>query len=482
MNSKFNLISLLLGILMLLALLLRVVLGLAFPNILWPDEIFQTQEPAHRLAFGHGIVTWEFRDGIRSWIFPGILAVVIRLTAWMGNGSSGYITGITVFLSLLSLIIIVVAFLWAYRIGGLFTAIITAGICSVWFELVYFAPKAFNEVIATNLLLPGVYLGLHGKSFQPRTRLYLAGCLCGFALGFRIHLLPAVVFATVYICRKDWQRKWLPMMAGILGLLLLFGLVDAFTWSYPFQSFWKSIWINVIEKKSHDYGVSPWYGYLQFLVESWHFVAIPIVVLSIMGARRSPILAWLVIVIILTHSLLAHKEYRFIYPALPMVMILTGLGTADVIKLLRPHWLSVAGKFIPSLLFCLVFWSSISGIQALRSQTINWNGSSGHLFFFKKFSTENTVCGVALWQTLWSYSGGYTYLHRDIPLFLTENNKDFEQFRKGFNYVVAEFNAPLPGDYILQECWGKTCSYKRPGLCTRIDGYHVNEVLKQKGQ
>ena len=36
-----------------------------------PDEIFQSLEPAHRLLTGWGIVSWEWRDGIRSWLFPG---------------------------------------------------------------------------------------------------------------------------------------------------------------------------------------------------------------------------------------------------------------------------------------------------------------------------------------------------------------------------------------------------------------------------
>ena len=48
--------------------------ALAFPNVVWPDEIFQTLEQAHRLAFGYGIVPWEFRAGARSWLLPGLLA------------------------------------------------------------------------------------------------------------------------------------------------------------------------------------------------------------------------------------------------------------------------------------------------------------------------------------------------------------------------------------------------------------------------
>jgi phosphatidylinositol glycan class B len=47
-------------------LLLRVGVALQLPRIAHPDEIFQTQEPAHRLAYGYGVVSWEWRDGVRS--------------------------------------------------------------------------------------------------------------------------------------------------------------------------------------------------------------------------------------------------------------------------------------------------------------------------------------------------------------------------------------------------------------------------------
>jgi GPI mannosyltransferase 3 len=495
MNSKFKLNTLLCSTLILLALLLRVGCALAFPNIFWADEIFQTQEPAHRLAFGNGIVTWEFRDGVRSWVFPAVLAVIMRLTAGMGDGSTGYITGVTIFLCLLSLTTVVVAFLWGYRIGGLLTAVITAGICSIWFELVYFAPKAFNEVVATHLFLPGVYLGVYGKSFQPRTRLFLAGCLCGCALGLRIQLLPAVVIAVVCICwHKDWQTRSLAMMTGIVAPLLIFGMVDAFTWSYPFQSFWKNFWVNIVEKRSHIYGVSPWYEYFLYLLKSWSFFIVPIALLAIIGSRQSPILAWLAIAIVLTHSILAHKEYRFIYTALPLVMILAGLGTSQVVKYWlirwRSHWAKVVALFL-----CLILWSSTSAVLAGRfnlytdlswqmlwnnREWTHWNTESGNLKALQKLSQEKTLCGVGLWGIHWALSGGYTYLHHHVPMFLIEEAQDFDTQKENFNYLVANIPVMQQG-YTSQQCWGNTCIYQREGGCKPVRSDHINQVIKETG-
>ena len=40
-----------------------------------PDEAFQYLEQAHRLVFDYGLVPWEFRYFIRSWLIPLMLSV-----------------------------------------------------------------------------------------------------------------------------------------------------------------------------------------------------------------------------------------------------------------------------------------------------------------------------------------------------------------------------------------------------------------------
>ena len=62
------------------ALALRIGLAVCSPNIFFPDEIFQTLEPAHRLVYGYGVISWEWRLGMRSWVLPTFLAGVMRAT------------------------------------------------------------------------------------------------------------------------------------------------------------------------------------------------------------------------------------------------------------------------------------------------------------------------------------------------------------------------------------------------------------------
>src|SRR5207249_3755478 len=50
-------------------------------------EVYQSLEPAHRLAFGYGLIAWEFLQGARNWTMPALIAAVFKLTAALGGDS-----------------------------------------------------------------------------------------------------------------------------------------------------------------------------------------------------------------------------------------------------------------------------------------------------------------------------------------------------------------------------------------------------------
>ena len=98
MKSSSSSILLLLLAFLLIGMILRVGAAIEFPNMDTPDEILETMEPGHHLAYGYGVVLWEWRQGAHSWVFPAFLAGVMRTTAWMGPGSTGYRWGIAIVL------------------------------------------------------------------------------------------------------------------------------------------------------------------------------------------------------------------------------------------------------------------------------------------------------------------------------------------------------------------------------------------------
>jgi len=195
------------------ALLLRLGLFIFFPSIYWPDEIFQTQEAGHRLAYGYGVVPWEYRLGIRSWVLPALIAFIMKCTAWIGSGSSGYLFGVALCFSLLSLAVAWFAFTWCRDYLGIEYAFLAAFITATWFELVHFGPRVLNEFVAGNILLPAVYLGSLKSGQQPkrRWRLFAVSLLLGLVMCLRMQFGPVVLLTGLWIISRDWKVRIHPL-------------------------------------------------------------------------------------------------------------------------------------------------------------------------------------------------------------------------------------------------------------------------------
>lgn len=460
----------------LIALLLRIGVAMRAPSLTHPDEIFQTQEPAHRLAYGYGIITWEWRDGIRSWAFPAILAALMRATDWMGSGSSGYLWAVTILLSLISLTTVWFGFAWAKRVSGMEAAMIAAGGCAVWYELVIFGPRTLTEVLATHILLPALYFGAFAEGKWEKRKLFLAGILCGLAMSLRIQLFPAVALAALYFCRSRWRARMPVVVAGVLLPVTVFGVVDAITWSYPFQSFFRYFWVNAVVGRSELYGTEPWYWYLIVLLSHLG----PVLLLALVGIRRSPFLAWIALAILVPHSLLPHKEIRYIYPLMPILITLAALGAMEIAKEID-HLLKFRIHPKAAVSVALVLFTLFSVL--LAPQFTYWDSKSGSsLAMVDRLSRDPTVCGLGVHGISWWDTGGYTHLHRNVPMVLMSDDPRTEQESSSVNAVIAYGPPPgLSSDFALQECANGVCLYRRTGPCMPPQADEVNAVLAQTG-
>jgi hypothetical protein len=352
-------------------------------------------------------------------------------------------------------------------------AIIAAGGCAIWYELIHFAPKALNEVVATNALLPGLYLGMYGERFQEKKRMFLAGIFCGLAMSLRIHLAPAVAFAALYFLYPNWRKRFLPLAAGILLPVVAFGLVDAFTWGQPFQSF-------LVYYRVHSRGFSvPSLPSADVLAGAHHVPLLyvylvtlcthlgPLGFLVLMGLRRSPLLGWIALIHIAFHSFYAAGELRYLYPLVPIEITLAALGMMELVPAFnarRKSPLSSRTIVVSGLAFCALS-------SCLLISHLNWSRNSGNLAAFDQLSRDPTLCGVGVYQVGWPNIGGYTHLHQNVPIVLLDQPSELEQQAQSFNAVLTNGRLRDPKDgFELAECWNGSCLYHRPGSCTPPQG------------
>jgi hypothetical protein len=455
-----------------------------YPSLAWADEIFQTVEQGHRLAFGYGVVPWEFRDGIRSWVLPGALAGVMRLTAFLGKGSAGYLLGLHLFLAVCSVFPVAYAMAWARRaklpypwLAGIVTA--------AWFELVFFSGKALTEVFAGYAIAAALYYSVFAREESQRRATLLAGIAWGFAVGFRVHLAPAALVAMIWVCRKDLPR-WRDLMAGFAGVIVAFGLLDWATWSYPFQSFFLNFWVNVVEGKAASFGVRPPWEYAVSMALVWSWAAIPLLGLAWPAFKRWPILGITAAVIFLTHSAIGHKEYRFLMPLLVIVVIAAALGLLELLKTKRQLGLAACG---------ILMLGSIDGARRFdwndlaprpppgRPPESMWTFRGATLTSFAFLSTNDAVCGVGAVGIGWGWTGGYSHLHKNVPLFDIRSDEELAANTPFFNAMVASRdNGEKIAVYEKQTCWAELCFYLRPGPCQAPADYNINSWLELQGR
>ena len=136
------------GLFVVVALVLRVGLYLAFPGRVHADETFQYIEQANRLLGQPGIVPWEYVMGVRSWALPAIVAGVLWLARRLSADPLFSIEMVSVAFAVLSLVGVVLGYRLGDAKGGRAAAIACACINATSMELVYFAPHPLPDTMA----------------------------------------------------------------------------------------------------------------------------------------------------------------------------------------------------------------------------------------------------------------------------------------------------------------------------------------------
>jgi hypothetical protein len=485
-----------LGAILIAALLVRLAAWHSFPNQIWPDEIFQSLEQAHRVVYGYGIVPWEFRDGARSWVLPGMLVGVMGLMSFITSSVTAYLAACATVLSAISLAPIWATFRTALSEFGLRGAIVAGAVLACWFELVYFAPKALNEVVAGNGFVVGVLLA-DACVRRPRAELHarsvvVATMLLALASVLRIQLSIAAVVCFCYLVWPlAWRLRW-PAIAAGAAVVLFAGLVDWLTWDYPFQSFVENIRVNIVEERSKIYGVAPSYAYFRVFGDIWGVWSALVMGLAIAGTRSRPLLGACALIVIATHLPIAHKEYRFAYPAMALVLALAAIGAAQLVRWVEQRKSPRIATLAAAGLITVWVAASLQGAVgfdegktrlaiSFHPPSWHWTQRRGGLLAMKQLGEEPSVCGVAMLGFDPFLSGGYTYLHRDIPIFHVLRPAETPAVAMHANVFLVYFNIANEerlGDFTRDTCIAEVCIYRRSGPCAVTPGYSYNRVLE----
>lgn len=390
-----------LSLIIILGLILRIAFNLVSGHIFHPDEIFQTLEPAYKLVYGYGLEPWDFTYGLRSWLTPYFLSLPLLLYKGLGfTHPSQYVKGIEIFLSVLSLSIIPALYLLTKQFtNNRSIPLLAAFYGAVWYELIYFAPRALTEVFAVYLFSVGL-IALFSK--KPKFALAAFFLSLGTLLRPQYFFIP-ILFLYVGFTRHLNQSKWVQACIGAGLGFALYGIVDWYTLGAPFISLANNFKLSFLSGISREFGVSPWYYYFQaILITSCGLV---FVLFRHPNPKKKYLLYLAYAAILLIHTLIPHKEYRFIFILIPLLLCLIALATSKISALLTT-------------IVCLISVLGILGRLPYQFLIYRFTplARDSLLLELSKVPTPPR-CGLYLPDRGWVTSGGYYRLGANLPIY-----------------------------------------------------------------
>ncbi len=410
---------------------------------------------------------------MRSWLLPGIIAALMEISRIAGDGPDYYIPLIAGTFAALAATPVVCCFLWAHRLFGLSGALIAGTAVAVAPELAYFGARTLSEIVAGHLLAAGIYVLEPGYRMTSRRRLCVGGALLGLVFVTRIQLAPAVAVVALWTNWRVTREHVLATLAGATAILMAAGILDALTLGYPLASLWRYVLYNVNYGVSSTFGVEPWNFYLLGELGVWSGACGTLLLLALVGAWRMPLQLVVAVIILAVHSGIAHKEYRFIYPAILLVTVLAGLGLAQMASW-GQDWLIGRGKprtiaAVASTILALGWWCAAS-FQVWTGATLSAHRQRMHdsLAAASFVAHRPAACGIGLYGLAgedWVVYGGYTYFHRPAPMYWPKDEAALIDAAGGFDTLLYT-QPPPPGlGFTALRCIGEVCVAQRLGGC-----------------
>ena len=442
-----------LTIIIIISIIIRLFAAQESLGFIHPDEVFQSIEMVHFKIYGlfgdGATIPWEYNTdfeygGARSWFFVFLLLGLYRIMMFIGiQDPIVLIYGIRVFLSLFSIITVIVAYLFGKEAFNKIVGLISAFICGTWWFFPFWASRTMTDSISSDLLFLSVYLVYRSFKVSNYRKRLLSATFAGFFVGLAFMIrFPTALMAIplsimlIYVAiseiiseKKKTRKKitfakfakpFLPFGLFCLSAFAMVaaqGLLDLYTWGSFLHSPINFFVYNIIEGYSAHHGVAPWYHYLSglFYDFGYYFIMIFLLffILGIVFGEKAKTKSYMLIICfywIILFSLLAHKEFRFIMTLLPIAIILVSNGIYKFAKLFQ-----VKSHQYTILSFIMIIFSLSSLYLATVEKAWMWKFNSGICNAMHFVGQQDDAELLIVFEMVW-YTGGYVYLDKNISI------------------------------------------------------------------
>ncbi len=427
-------------ILAIIGLLIRIFVALHSDYIHHPDEIFQYLEQAHRNVFGYSYIPWEYRFGTRSWLLPYFISIFLYAFKFFNiDDPVLYINFIKIVFCFISTTLIYSAYIITRRLFSDNAGKIAAILTCFWYELIYFSHKPTPEVLGAYLFMIAMAIVI---TKSDNTSSIIFGLLCALVIALRIQYIVPIGFLGLYALLK-WKRKkiYLATLSSFV-VITIAGYIDYITWGNFFISYYNNYLFNSVYNISSIFGVSPFTYYFVILTVNSLGVFSITYLLSFKYLRNTWLLLLCLSSVIISHSIIPHKEYRFIFLVIPIFLVLL----SNILNKVFLRYRQILNKyFLLIIIFLIILLAGKVNKKYEKKMFNKENILTSYLYLYNE-PDLHSILNIA---KPWYGTGGYYYLHRDVPIivnykyFNLDNDKSYLSY---ISHIICPFGYKyIPG-------------------------------------
>ncbi|CAB3411023.1 unnamed protein product [Caenorhabditis bovis] len=426
-----------------------------------PDEVYQSAEVAHHLVYGTGHLTWEWQTALRSYLHPALIAMIYQFLNLIGFGNyrQAIYYGPRIFHAIL-FAFGDFSFYHLCRKQCITTSIANLSFISYmssWFVF-YCAPRTLSNSLETCLTL----IALNWYPFDRDTNVtwpYIAFGAVTIVIRPTVALLWLVLgLYHLYHHPRPINYITHTVLPVVIPIFAVSFAIDSYAYGTPTIPLYNFLKFNVLQGGSAEFGVHSWHWYFTTGLPTVMTIQLAPVVLGILGQNifRPTMLPFFAVTFyLLVHSILPHKEQRFLLPIIPLLCLYAGGAFLNLKRMLRTG-VVVMILVNAGIAIFTARYHQIGNFMAPQRILEEWDGK------------ENL--SIAALTPCYSVPG-YSYFHNDIAnLRMLDCSPDLNKTRVGLD-EADEFH-----EDVKHSCNGTIVEHPEYGEVIQLTGDQREKV------
>jgi len=315
------------------ALILRLIAVVFAKGFGMHDDHFLIIEVAQSWADGFDYNNWlpwtQGNSGVpqgHSLFYVGVHYVILSFFKFIGFHNPDYqMYAIRLIHALYSLFVVSLSYKITLKLSDQRSANWVGWLLAFAWFMPWLSVRNLVEMVSIPPLLYSIWIIIRNDKTTAAKYLW-AGFIGTLAFSVRFQgILFVGGIGLVLLIQKQFREAVFYGIGGLVSIILIQGGIDMFVWHRPFTEFIEYVNYNI--QNSGEYINGPWYNYILLLIG---FFVIPYGLMLFAGfwnIKRK----WLIIFIptlifLVFHSYFPNKQERFIFPVLPMYIMLGVMG------------------------------------------------------------------------------------------------------------------------------------------------------------